>query len=188
MLTEQERLFLRMLDDLEKRVEHHDPYEILLGSGLIRKLLLDSYPLVDQVNRRYRERIIFEVGEPFPWRKIGPIPVLVTLQDGIDPDALRPGGPRQYLNRDEFLNFPIATVGGRDYSLREIVLFEAHIMGGVHSGVPKEDIDKVLHTINATFQVGGYRATLRQLKGIGRVILKALSPLRSAIQNREGTY
>jgi len=48
MVTETEKLFLNTLRDLEGRLEAKDPYAILGAAGLIRKLLLDDYPLVHE--------------------------------------------------------------------------------------------------------------------------------------------
>jgi hypothetical protein len=46
-------LFCNTLTDIEKRLAETDPYEILMISSLIRKLFLDDFPLVDQVNQEY---------------------------------------------------------------------------------------------------------------------------------------
>lgn len=181
MLTEQERLFLRTLEDLERRIEDSDPYEILGASALIRKLLLDEHPLVDQVNRDYKRKITFEVGKPPELPPGIPKPVFSTIQDGIDPDTMPPSFPRAKLNREQFLKTVLSTVGGHEYTLRETVLFEANVMGGVHSGSPKEEKEKALQGTNSMIAVGGYRSSLRQLKAIGRVVLKALRELREDV-------
>lgn len=47
MHSQQDILFLKTLEDLEKRVNQQDPYQILGASALIRKLFLDDHPLVD---------------------------------------------------------------------------------------------------------------------------------------------
>ena len=49
-------LFLKTVEDLERRLLERDPYEILLIAGLIRKLFLDDHPLVDRVNSEHRVR------------------------------------------------------------------------------------------------------------------------------------
>ena len=64
MRTDVEQLFLDTLRDLEQRVSAQDAYQILGISALIRKLLLDGYPLIDQVNRERRLKIWFEIGLP----------------------------------------------------------------------------------------------------------------------------
>jgi hypothetical protein len=90
------------------------------------------------------------------------------------------------VNRDQLLGTVLAVVNGKSYSLRDIVLFEANIMGGVHAGSPKEEKEKVLQALNSTLAIGGHRASLRQLQAVGRVVLKGLGPLRAAITSAHG--
>jgi hypothetical protein len=170
-------LFIRTLDDLERRIAEQDPYEILGGSALVRKLFLDDHPLVDQVNCQFRRKIVFEVGK-VPELPAHLKPDFYSIQDGLDPDSSHSPHARATLTRDQFLKMIVMTIGSRDYSLREVILFEANVMGGVHAGTPKEDKEKVLDALGSSMSVGGYRSSLRQLQAVGRVILKALGELR----------
>ena len=52
-----ERLFVHALDDLERRAAATDEYEVLMAAGLLRKLLMDAHPLVDQVNVNVRQGV-----------------------------------------------------------------------------------------------------------------------------------
>ena len=54
-----DQLFLRTLGDLEQRAATTDEYGALLAAGLLRKLLMDSHPLVDQVNLNHRLKLRF---------------------------------------------------------------------------------------------------------------------------------
>lgn len=177
-----ETLFIRTLNDLNSRIGSNDPYKILGASALIRKLLLDDNPLVDQVNRIYHIKINFEITES----QISPYglapPSFLTVQDGIDPDTTISGMTKKTVNRDNLFKTVLTIVNNQKYTLREIVLFEANIMGAVHAGSPKNDKEKALKQINDTISVGGYDSSLRQLKAIGRVIIKALSPLRNRLE------
>ena len=87
LTTKREELFLRTLEDLETRIKATDPYEILGASALIRKLLLDDYPLLDQVNRKYHRKIYFKVGVSAKRPPNFPKPIFSTIQDGLDPDT-----------------------------------------------------------------------------------------------------
>ena len=80
----------------------------------------------------------------------------------------------------------LMVVEGKTYSLRDIVLFEANVMGGVHAGSPKEEKEKVLQALDDTLAIGGYRTSLRQLQAISRVVLKGLDPLRIAVLSVHG--
>ena len=67
-----EALFLRTIEDLEKRLVDPDPYEVLRIAGYIRKLFLNGFPLVDQVNGSHKIKLLFEVTVPVD-RQIGNI-------------------------------------------------------------------------------------------------------------------
>ena len=181
-----ENLFLETLKDLEARVSARDPYTILGASALIRKLLLDDVPLVDQVNRKFTLKLSYEVTESGGFPHGIPEPVFYSVQDGIDPETSRPGKRRKTVNRHQLLSYVLLKVEGKECTLRDIVLFEANVMGGVHAGSPEEEKEKALRQINDMFAIGGYRASLRQLQAIGRVVVKGLAPLRSAIHNAYG--
>jgi hypothetical protein len=176
-----EVLFLDTLRDLAARAVASDEYTILGASALIRKLLIDGSPLVNQVNRNYRLKLIFEISESQPSVPGVPEPNVWSVQDGLDPETSRPGKPRKTVNRDQLLATVLGIVDGKPYSLREIVLFEANVMGGVHAGSPNEEKEMVLEAVNSTLAIGGTRASLRQLQAISRVVLKGLEPLRVAV-------
>ena len=179
-MTESEALFLRTLEDIEKRLTQTDPYEILFIAALIRKLFLDDFPLVDQINRIHKIKLTFETTLPFELPKDIPAPSLWTMQDGLDPDTAIPGKRRYTASRDQFFQTIVTIVNDHQYSVREIILFEANVMGAVHAGSPKTDKEQALKQIDSTFAVGGYASSLRQLQAIARVVLKSLLPLRGA--------
>lgn len=180
-MSEEEILFLETYKDIEKRVNEKNPYEILQISALVRKLFFDDFPLVDQVNRSYKEKLVFEITKTQPYYPGSPAPTYFSAQDGLDPATARPGKQILQVKRDEFFRTPILLVNGKECSIRETILFEANIMGGVHAGLARTDNEKALKQLD-NLSVGGYRTSLRQLKAIARVILKALKPLKERIQ------
>ena len=181
-MTSIEKLFLNTLDDLAERITSTDEYTILGASALIRKLLIDDFPLVDQVNRQHKLKTTFEISKTSPSIPGVPGQAVWSVQDGLDPETSHPGKPSLTLNRDKLFSTVLAVVNGQNYTLREVVLFEANIMGGVHAGSPKEEQEKVLAKLNDKLAIGGHRASLRQLQAIGRVVIRALKPLRSAVE------
>lgn len=180
-MTESEALFLRTLDDIEKRLAMSDPYEILLIAALIRKLFLDDFPLVDQVNRNHRIKLVFKTTVPLELPADIPAPTFWTVQDGLDPDTAIPNKRRYSATRDQFFKIIVTIVNDHQYSVREIVLFEANVMGAVHAGSPNSDKEHALKQVDSTIAVGGYASSLRQLQAIARVVLKGLAPLREAV-------
>ena len=175
-----ERLFLRTLEKLHESVTTRDPITALDASLHIRKLLIDGHPLVDQVNRMRGFKLVFQVTEPLdPGWPAGLIQK--SLMDGIDPDTCPPHVPRLAVNRDGLLSYLIHKSAGHNFTIREIVLFEANIMGAVHADAPREEKLKALQRMNEFIGDTSDRASLYQLRGVGRVILKGLDELRQAV-------
>jgi hypothetical protein len=180
-MTDAEALFLRTLEDIERRLKQADPYEILFIAALIRKLFLDDFPLVDQVNRIHKLKLVFETTLPLELPSGSPQPTFWTVQDGLDPDTAIPGKRRYTASRDQFFQTVVTIVDNHKYTVREVVLFEANVMGAVHAGSPKTEKEYALKQVESTIAVGGYASSLRQLQAIARVCIKALQPLRDAV-------
>jgi len=185
-MTESEKLFLRTIEDIESRIRSGDPYEVLGLSALIRKLFLDDNPLVDQVNRLYRHKLRFAITNPNSQSTqmiLSMKPVFYSVQDGLDPETAIRSKTKIEVDRDQFFGTMVLMVKGKTYSVREVILFEANIMGGVHAGVPKNDKERALAEVNSLYIGGETRAATRQLKSISRIVVRALQPLREAVQN-----
>jgi hypothetical protein len=180
-MTDAEALLLRTLEDVERRLQQTDPYEILFIAALIRKLFLDDFPLVDQVNRIHKLKVTFETTLPLELPSDFPQPTFWTVQDGLDPDTAIPGKRRYTAGRDQFFQTVVTIVDNHKYTVREVVLFEANVMGAVHAGSPKTEKERALKQVDSTIAVGGYASSLRQLQAIARVCIKSLQPLRNAI-------
>lgn len=178
------QLFLHTLDRLDACISSNDPFEILDASGELGKLLLDSSPLVHQINREFKLKLRFQVGEAQHFAPGFPKPVIWSIQDGLDPDTAPPGRSSKELTRDQFLAFTVLKMRDSEFSLRDVIKFEANVMGGVHSGSPKEVKEQVLAELDRIFELGGHRASLRQLMAVGRVVLKGLEPLRRSVESK----
>jgi hypothetical protein len=176
------KLFLRTLQDLEERINSDDPYVILGASALLRKLFLDHPTLVDSVNRVDHLRLRFRV-LPTQVAPPGlPRPSFFSAQDGIDPDTSPPIDNPVEVTRGQFFGMVVLVVEGHEYTIADVIKFEANIMGAVHAGSPRDDKERALEEINRYLRVGGdYTASLRQLQAIGRVVLRTLGPLREKV-------
>jgi hypothetical protein len=118
---------------------------------------------------------------PFKYPDNFPAPTFWTVQDGLDPDTAHPSKRRYTASRDQFFQTVVTIVNDYKYSVREVILFEANVMGAVHAGSPKSEREHALQQVDSTIAVGGYASSLRQLQAIARVVLKSLSPLRASI-------
>ena len=148
----------------------------------MRQLLLDANPLVDQVNKKYQLKIVFHAGLPSPDLQKGPNGSIWALLDGFDPETGRPGRPTAVMTRSQFLGAKVLSNGKRIFTVHDLISFEANIKGGVHAGTPKEEKEKALEQFAEFLRYKDLRITAGQLKAIGRVVVKALYPLRQAIQ------
>ena len=175
-------LFLKTLEDLEKRLHETEPYEILLIAGLLRKLFLDDHPLVDRINASVRMKLVFVVGIPEQTPKPDSTVMFWSVQDGLDPETGAPFRKPRECSRDQFFSSVVSIAAGHAYTIRDIVQFEANVVGAVHAGSPRSEKDAALHQVDSTLSIGGYGSSLRQLLAIGRVALKALHPLREAVR------
>ena len=180
-MKEIEKLFLNTLEDIQNRLINDDPYEILLISGLLRKLFFDDYPLVDQINRVYRLKLVFKIIDNQVDIKKDPNLTFWSIQDGLDPDTAPPFRRSITVTRDQFFKTIVTVFNQKHFSVKDIILFEANVCGGIHAGSPKSEKEKVLSQINNSIAIGGYQSTLRQLRAIARVVLKSLNPLRNLI-------
>jgi hypothetical protein len=188
-MNHEEGLFLSNLSQLQALEKSQDRWKILGLSLHLRQLLLDSFPLVDQVNKKYKIKIQFIITDfsiPTVLPNI-PLATFETIQDGLDPTTARPGRKSVELNRDSFLNKVVLFNEGKNYSIKDIIKFEAVTMGGVHLGKPKNNDEEKLKKLEQFFGVGGLPPALRQLKAITRVVLKAMEPIRAAIVNLPST-
>ena len=174
------RLFLKTCDELERRIALSNEYEVLMSAGLLRKLLLDERPLAHQVNARLKLKLEFEIGQAPPLPPSFPEPVFFSEQDGLDPATARPGKVIRHVGFDEFLRQVVLKVKGVSYSVRDLIRFEADVMGAIHAGAPKDAREEQLEKVRDLY-IGGLPASVRQLKAISRVVLKTLRPLRERV-------
>lgn len=129
---DRDQLFISTFEDLEVRLKSQEEYEILMIAGLLRKLLLDKTPLVDQVNRERRQKIRFIVNDrSVPTDE--PIPEFWSVEDGFDPNTCVPHLCRPIeVTKDQLLSRPVLMYRGNVITVREFVLHATHVQGAVH--------------------------------------------------------
>lgn len=178
------RLLIRTVADLERRAEETDEYEVLLASGLLRKLLLDGRPLMDQVNARHRMKIRFRINGVSRYEQVvlADGPVFWTLMDGIDPEQESPiNRPVQEATRDQLLARRVMFVHGHDITVRDLIDQLAHIEGAVHSGQVHDVRQALITQVNREIYFGDLPMGVQQIKSIARVVVRGLVPLRDAV-------
>jgi hypothetical protein len=178
-MSDEERLFLESLHDLERRLAGGTSYDLLMASGVLRKLLLDENPIAHQVNRHYRMPFVFEVLHP---RSAPSIPATdPELQfDGLFPD----GGTSRAVNEEQFWRHRILYHGNVDFTAREVVLAAAHVLGGVHLGKPKTESEHRMVDLAARIKAMNTPLPLHAVGDIALVVAAGLLPLANAIAKK----
>ena len=88
---------------------------------------------------------------------------------------------RQVDTRD-FLKTPVYVYKGTRYTVKSIVKYAAEVYGGVHAGKPKTEQERNIAFGKISIEIGNVPAYIYQLKPIARVVLKALKPLKEAVE------
>lgn len=184
-------LFIETLADLERRTTATDEYEVLMSAALLRKLLMDSTPLVDRVNQARRLRIRFRINGETPYQRavmeLGP--VYWSLEDGMDPDLGQPPGVQapQEVKREGLLARRVMRLQGEWVTVRDLVDHLCHIEGAVHSQRPENQREELLRAVAKQIYIMGLPAGVSQVRSIGRVVVRGLVPLRGAIISGQGS-
>lgn len=176
-----DELFIRTLKDLKAKIESNDPYEILMASALLRKLLIDGNPLMDQANKKFKLNINFIVNNrqsPLITKGLA----FWSIQDGFDPETSVPhlSNPLT-VGKDEMLKRVVLIINGATITVLDLIKFLSHVQGAVHSGNPKVTKEEILKEAEETLTVGGMPAGIRTICAIGRVVLKGLDPLNQKV-------
>jgi hypothetical protein len=174
-------LFIKTLEDIEKKMESRDEYEIILISGLLRKLLLDNNPLVNQVNQSRKLKIFFIVNDR--QTPIGDNSLTFwAIEDGFDPNTSVPRLTKAIeVNKDQLLKRRIMIINRQTITVLDLIKFLSHVQGGIHVGKPTSSEEVNLKEIQKYLGIGGLPAGIRSILSISRVILKGLEPLKIAI-------
>ncbi len=175
------QLFIHTLQNLENNLKSDDEYDTLMIALLLRKLLLDKYPLVDQV--RKQTKIKFTINDcQVPSAEPGL--EFCSLEDDLDPSVTI--GLRQIeVTRDKLFSYQVLVYKEHVVTIRELILHVANVQGAVHAGMAKDEKDKALKQLTEAFGIVDLPAGFNLLRVIGRIVRKGLEPLRTAIE-KEG--
>lgn len=174
-----EELFIETLDDLSSRVNSANNYDILVCSSLIRKLYLDDTPLVHQVNKHIKLKLEYTIGnvQPPTGDLLNNLKIWSEIE-GIEPDI--DIATNVILKEDAFFKTIIGISDNHKYTIKDTIKYVANVMGGVHSGSPKDEKERALLELN-NFYILDTSIILRQIQSISKVILQSLRRLKEVI-------
>jgi hypothetical protein len=100
---------------------------------------------------------------------------------GLDPYTSLTAPLPRAVKRDEFLRKVVMLVGKREITVPDVVSHVANVGGDVHLGKPQNESQEALKAAEGDFSIGGYPPDVRSLQAIGRIVLRALLPLRAEV-------
>lgn len=178
-----EWLFVETIDDLRHRSAdppHRTRYELLGIAPLLRKLLIDSAPLVNTVRSARPEIPVgFRIR---PWREFKDELGSEDLERyfGIGDERIVGAPGTQALGLKGFLKTVIGVAEGDELTVKSVIRYYSHIEGGVHFGAPKEAGESTISSMSPIL-LGHSTGQIQILAHLGRIAADALEPLRSSI-------
>lgn len=185
---ERDILFVQTVDWLGTVGRQQPPieHELLLASGRLRLLLLDSQRLVDQVNMSRRLDLRYRIlrhgdGPPFEESLL-----FWAVPDGLSPDLVATFAPDhtvpvESVKLDAFLRERVIIYKGEDVTVRDLIDHLANVVGGVHAGKARTARELKLDELAQEVVIQGMDAGIRCLRSIVVVVVEALRPLRDSI-------
>jgi hypothetical protein len=170
--SDAEYVFLATLADIDRKLAEGTRYGLIRAAGLLRQLLLDSTPLVHDVNRTYHKKIEFEV---IDYRTSPPLPPQAHWQN-LDSSRF-PGAKTITVNLEALLGAPCLELEGTRASVRDLVSACANVKGGVHLGRARTSQESALIDWDRAFTLIGEQPSLLAIAGLCRVVLRGLEPL-----------
>jgi hypothetical protein len=183
-MTNQEKIFLNIISELKKRYENQTEYDILKASGLIRQLLVDSNPIIEQVNRKYKLKITYRVQEriklPFErfnedgtaWKPLYGI-VFITPQEN---------SPVELLNRDDFFKYELLSYHNEMINVLEVIKICANKYGGIHYDEKRNLKESSIDVTHKAFSFNNSSSVIRSMYSITGICLEALNPLAEKVK------
>ncbi len=215
-MTEQDaeylnRLFVADIDELERlgRSSQGSDYGYLQMSAILRRLTLDEQPLAHHAAKQCHMPLIVLVPEAKSGNpKYDPnwiIPEILVKYAPEISERTYPTGTRGYFwcpySLDEYLcrthmvlpsNSKAGRLRGRPITPREMILFLANKLGGVHADRQLRDLAdggrsvdaETLHKINRHVTVFGEGSIFQQFGSIAERIWRCCAPLRDVLAHR----
>lgn len=184
--NEDKVFFLNVLEDLRQKCVSNSNYDLIKAAGLSRQLLIDAPPLIDYINKEYREQVQFKVNRrstQIPtFRGPNGKPLIHVMSFGF----VNPPESNQfieYLNKDQFLKYKVLDFHGYEITLHELLRLNANKKGGVHLDSSLNGKESIVNMANSAFSfskdVSGGSYSISEM---GKIVLNALSVLEEKVR------
>jgi hypothetical protein len=170
-------LFVERLNQLAGGVEQADRLDVLPVALALRQLLLDSEPLIHQVNRPpVALRIRFCVNKDSSTPGL-PKPVFSFPGLAMDPNSFVSTAGTEDLNLDQFLRHRVVTADWGDVTVHDLIDYLCHRAGAVHFVADQSRGEIIVRQLDSY----GWTMVSNATMAVVRVVLIALTPLRDAV-------
>lgn len=169
-----EQNFLRSLIELQGRISSHDHFDLLQASGILRRLLIDSHPLIHLVNRTYREKLHFPFVKEIPIIRIDEGP---TFESTNPCPAFALTNDVELLTLDDFLGRTVLKGLNHEYSVKDVISVCANVKGAIHVDERPAAFEASLLALDASYLPYFAEASLAALPGIAWSLVNAARPL-----------
>lgn len=178
-----EFFFVKHLQEIRAAIASRDTYALVKAAGLVRKLLLDSPRLADQVNTKFppKAKLAFRVTNIW-YRMDLPLNQSMTagfLLDRLDPDDSENARfPAAVRTRDQFLKTKVGLVNGTVYTVHGVL---NHFANKRDHHYDDKNVDPGM-LAGESWSVGGVPVAVYQLAPILQIIVRALEPIEQRIK------
>lgn len=182
---EEEQLLLTRHDEIKECIKRQSRRDMLNLSLALRQLLLDETRLIDIPNKKFRLKILFEVGLSTKEREAEMN--LLDLPTDMQLHFLSvfpPNETKKQIGRDKFLAFPIVKFEKYHFTVKNIIQFCANKLGGVHFDLRDKDseLNASIRKMGDVLNRIGLPNVFSCLILIGAVTYHALIPLIEKIK------
>lgn len=189
-MTTQEKVLLNIISDLSERFDRHTEYDLLKASGLIRQLVIDKNPVLEQVNKSYKFKIVYRV------QKRIKMPAESVQEDGTVWKALYGMtfiSPKdddsnfELLKKDEFFKYELLFYSGESFTVLDIIKICANKYGGIHYDEDKDLKESLIDITHRSFTFNDSSSVLHSMYSIIEICVEAWKPLILAIKSNYET-
>lgn len=180
-------LFELRIRRLCKITAERQPEELLDLAGILRQLLIDTLPLLDVVNRKFRKKLRFRVSDSTEElikkdsEKVPTLPLPSMVFCSIIPHKEE----GRLINKDQFLRHsiiflrPLNHPSGFHFTVKDIISICANRLGAVHYSPPEKDeaTEALMRHFNQQTSLYGSPIAFGVLAEIGVVLLEAVDDL-----------
>ncbi|WPR73056.1 hypothetical protein SLW70_08045 [Flavobacterium sp. NG2] len=189
MKTE-EKILLNIICDLQERFEKLTEYDLLKASGLIRQLIVDTNPIIEQVNKNYKLKIVYRVQKRFKmpagkidedgtiWKPLYGMTFIAPKEDSSNIELLK---------KDEFFKYELLHYNGESFSVLDIIKICANKYGGIHYDETKNQKELLIDTTHFGLTFNNSSSVLQSMYSIIEICLEAFNPLILQIKSNYGT-